>query len=141
MFKLIWQLHFKDSLWSKWMINKYRSQINFWELQYNNNKSCTMKNMIKYRSTSLKCIKRVIVNGSNTLLWTDPWINCTSLVEILGWDRYYLREHKYVPVSHIIQEGHWITGSLIENRECGAIINQVPIQSGRSQDYWEWCRQ
>lgn len=100
-----------------------------------------MKNMIKHRVSSLKCIKRVIVNGINTILWTDPWINCTSLVDILGWDIYYLSEHKNVSVSHIIQEGHWNTGNITVTRECSSIIHQIPIQLEGSQDYWAWCGQ
>lgn len=76
--KLTWQLHFKDNMWLKRMVNRYCQHTNLLQLQYNN-MSCTMKNMIKHRPTSLKCIKRVIVNGSNTLIWIDPWLNCISL--------------------------------------------------------------
>lgn len=77
-------LHFKNNLRSKWMTTKYCSQSNFWQLRHNNNMSCIMKNMIKHRASSLKCIKRVIVNGTNTILWTNPWI--TSPVLLINLD-------------------------------------------------------
>lgn len=44
-----------------------------------------MKNMIKHRGESLGCIRKVIVNGFDTLLCTKPWINNQSLVDILDW--------------------------------------------------------
>lgn len=69
----------------------------------------TLVNIIKHRASSLLCIKRVIINGINTILWTDTWINCTSLVDNIGWDRHHLSKHKNVPVSYIVQDGQWDT--------------------------------
>lgn len=79
----------------------------------------------------------MIVNGNNTLLWIEPWINCKSLVDILGWDKYYMSEHN-VLVSYITQDGQWNTARLSKTRENNTLTNQVHIQSDGAYDYWEW---
>lgn len=86
-------------------------------------------NMIRHRQTSLKCVMRTVVNGANTLLWTDPWTNCTSLVDILGRDRYHLSSNKNATISSIIHGGRWNTFTISEERECRMVINQILIIS------------
>lgn len=103
--------------------------------------SCTTKNMIKPRSESLKCVKIIIVNGHSTMLWTEQWLNCKSLVDILGQDIYYISEHKHAIISQLIQQGQWNTLTLAEARERSALINAIQIQPEGTGDYWEWCGQ
>lgn len=55
-------------------------------------------------------------------------------MDILGWDRYHINEHKNIHVSFILQEGQWKPSITTETRERASIINQTPIQQDGIQD-------
>lgn len=97
-----------------------------------------MKNMTKHRVDSLKCIKKVIVSGNNTLIWTDPWIDNKALVDVLGCDRYLISDHKHVPVSTVIQDEKWNASSISKTKDIAQTIQQVQIGSNGESGYWEW---
>lgn len=84
--KLLWSYIQGESLWAKWMHNKYCGNVNFWTATMDNNASYTWKTMLRARQWCKGLIDRKIVNGENSDIWFDPWINGASLIDKYGWN-------------------------------------------------------
>lgn len=102
--KLLWNLSTVDSLWSRQTRTKYASRVNFWVFPIDNNHYGVMKSILRQRDLAAKIITRVLINGEYTDLWFDRWINHKSLLELIGWNKVYLKNSANNKVSYIIQD-------------------------------------
>lgn len=101
--KLLWNLLTSDILWSRWMKAKYLSKSDFWTIPINNNFLGIMKSILKQRETTCKIMNKIIVNGHDTLLLFNPWINYKSLVDLIGWSSVHMYNRVHCTISLILQ--------------------------------------
>lgn len=80
-------------------------KTNFWLTPINNNFSSTKKTILQQRYLAANIMNRQTVNGEHTDLWSDPWINHKSLVDLIGWSRVSMRSTSHSKVSSIIKDG------------------------------------
>ena len=73
--KMICRLFTTDSLWSSWMRRKYLQNRCFWDTSVHLLDSGTLKLMTGLKNYAIECMRKVIGNGHDTLLWFDPWLN------------------------------------------------------------------
>lgn len=73
--KLVWKSLQGDSLWARWLKNKYCKNRNFWTIQLDNNISNTCKSLLKARTWCKGIIGREISNSEDTHLWFGHWLN------------------------------------------------------------------
>lgn len=93
--KMLWNFIQGDTLWGKWMHNKYCKNDNFWTALINNNASNTWKLILRAREWCKGMIDRKIATGEKSTVWFDPWIKgilywtslggiiCTCMVAII----------------------------------------------------------
>lgn len=79
--KLLWNYINGDTLWAKWMQNKYCKKANFYTVSMENNVSYTWKTLLRARQWCKVYMDRKIVNGDSTNMWFDPWLNGASLID------------------------------------------------------------
>lgn len=84
--KLVWKFIQNKTVWAKWMRKKYCNDKKNWSATMNNNTSYTWKLLLKGRQWCKGVIDRKIVNGENSEVWLDPWINGHSLVDKFNWN-------------------------------------------------------
>lgn len=136
--KLAWVYLQQNSLWSKWLQNRYRHHKDFWIVNVDNNASFTWKLLLKTRVTSEQLIQIQITNGRNTSLWFDPWVKGNSLSNTLGW-AYLARfnTHNYM-VRRLISNKEWDSSAVELSMNVCNTIKQIKIQVDREDDFWEW---
>lgn len=81
---LLWKFINGESLWAKWTKNRYNKKDNFWSATMKPTVSFIWKTILRARQWCNGLINRNIVNGETTNLWLDPWINGSTLLNIVG---------------------------------------------------------
>lgn len=105
--KMIWVFLQNNSIRARWMRSKYAKEKNFWTMTLDNNASYTWKTMIKAREDYKNFITKKIVNGQDTYLFFDLWINGRNLISYVGWHHLTWFEKSDLKVASIIQDGNW----------------------------------
>jgi exonuclease III len=134
--KLFWRFLSADSLWARWMQNKYVNKGNFWNLLPKNNQSNTWKHILKCRDIGRSLLDRNFKDGKETNLWFDPWFKNNSFVNKIGWNNLVIFGEPNLTVSSIILNNHWhphlhpITNPHKEE------ICKLHIDVNAESDYW-----
>nr|GEY60155.1 RNA-directed DNA polymerase, eukaryota, reverse transcriptase zinc-binding domain protein [Tanacetum cinerariifolium] len=94
------------SLWVKWVnIVKLRGK-SIWEIEEENQDSCTWKVIIGLRDKVRKHIIHKIGNGRSTSIWHDNWNDMGQLSQIISYrDIYDARLQNSNTVADLIEEG------------------------------------
>lgn len=131
------------------MCNEYCKKKNFWSAAINNNASCTWNFLLRARQWCKGLIYRKIINGNNTNVWLDPWINGFSLLERYGWNyitisggfstllsvNVWKGNLDYVP-THLQKKQFMILKHIIKDKEIfgfgslAVVVNLISTQPG-----------
>lgn len=127
----------QNTLWATWMQKRYRNNKLFWMVSYDNNSSFIQKLLLKTRDDNKHSTQRQIVNGRDTSLCFDPWIDGNTLPGTLGWSymaHYNTHNHK---VSKVIRNTDLDFNAVELPGNIGNAIKRVKKQSYGENDYWE----
>lgn len=136
--KLLWNYLQDDSLWEKWMCNKYCNNKNFQTVVIGNNASYTWKSMLRARLWCTGLTERKIATGENTDIWFDPWLNGSSLVDKFGWNFMSVSGGRNRKVSALISGNNWKDHlEFIPTQIQNAVYN-IEIHDQKQQDFQVW---
>ena len=104
--KLVWRLFTSNSLWAKWMNEKYVKDTPITELTCSSLDSGTWKFIVQSKNKALLHMKKIIGDGCDTSLWYDPWLQNGNLINLTGLNSPPVLS-KHWRVSDIIDNGTW----------------------------------
>jgi hypothetical protein len=136
--KLLWNYINGDSLWAQWMHNKYGNKGNFWVIRIDNNASHTWKTILHARQWCKGHIDRKIVNGENTDIWFDPWIQGSNLIDSYGWNTMRIMDGCHKAVSSLITNHSWKHRLNFIPINSHAEIRKIHIHQDMEHDFWWW---
>jgi len=82
--ELVWRLFTSNSLWARWMYQKYIKDTPISELTCSLLDSGTWKYNVQSKDKVLLHMKKNIGNGCETYLWYDSWLPKGSLINLAG---------------------------------------------------------
>lgn len=136
--KLLWNFFNGNSLWAKWMHNRYCKKNNFWIIRMDNNASHTWKTILRARQWCKGYIDRKIVDGVHTDIWFDPWLNGNSLIDKYGWNCMRTLNGCHKQVVQLISNNKWKQNLNFIPMQSHNEVRKTPIHNNMKQDYWWW---
>lgn len=136
--KLLWNYITGDTLWEKWMQNKYCKSANFQTVTMDNNASYTWKTLLRARKWCKGYIDRKIINGDITYIWFDPWLNGSSLIDMFGWNSMVVNSGCNKQVSKLIS-GNVRKPHLQQiSTQIHTAVHKLIIHNHIEHDFWFW---
>lgn len=111
---------------------------NFWATVINNNASYTWNLLLKARQRSEGLIDRKIINGDNTDIWVDLWINGTSLLEKHGWNFMNVSGGLNRKVSTLLAGNVWKDNLDYVPTHIQKTMHDIKVHYQEQRDFWFW---
>lgn len=106
---LIWRLITNSgSLWVAWTWSNLLRRRCFWDVSDRYAGSWIWQKLLKLRGQAMTFLRSEIVDGNNTLLWFDNWVNMGRLLDVAGDSgTRTLGITRYATVANVASSGRW----------------------------------
>lgn len=128
-----------ESLMARVLKGKYFPSSNFLEAKIHSNVSFSWRSILGVKDILIKGLSRVIGNGRNTRIWSDPWVPRCRDYRVYGRGNEGQEDAPHY-VSELVEEGQWkrdVLEQWFNDWEVRAIQN-IPLPVHDMNDEWMW---